>query len=542
MTDYKTDVAIIGAGIAGITAAIELLNAGKNVLLLDRDKEKNFGGLAKESFGVFFVVDSPEQRRAGIKDSPELAFNDWCNYGKLSASDGFAYQWAQFYVEHSRTRIYDWLKTKGLRFVPALLLAERGLTGNGNSVPRHHLTWGTGFEVSRVLTDILRTHPNRDKLTLAFEHRVDDLESTNQKITGCYGVNEVSGEEFMVSSDAVIIAAGGTNGNDDKIKKNWHSDWGKIPPDTVLNGSHQYAQGMMHDAVQQSGGNLINMDRSWNYAAGIPHPTPHKPRHGLSLVPCPSALWMDAEGRRIGPDPLVPGFDTRHLISRICQVAEQKNLPKYSWQVMNREIMLKEFAISGSEYNGAIKEKRMFSMLKELISGDTTLIDSITKDSDAIVTASTVEELGRKMRKMSGSVAIDIAGMASDIAAYDATIDRGAQYFNDIQLHRITQLRAYAPQRARTAKFKKINTQKSAPLYAIRLNIISRKSLGGIQTNLASQVLRVDGSIIDGLYAAGESAGSGGGGVHGIRTLESTFLGGAILTGRAAADAIISGQ
>ena len=542
MTKQQSDVLIIGGGISGIVAAQELLEAGKSVMILDRDSAENFGGLARESFGGMFFVDTPDQRKAGIKDSPEIAFRDWCSFGELGPDDGLSYEWARRYVERTTPDVYDWVKKRGIGFLPVMNWVERGFDTPGNSLPRFHMVWGTGQELTDQLVKHMRTLSTSDNLAFRFESCVSELVYTNGRVTGCRGEDEKSGEAFEYEAEAVVIAAGGLNGNDKIIRDNWHPDWGTSPPEKILCGSHKYADGLMHEATQAIGGSVINVENNWDYAAGITHPRPRKPRHGLSLVPCKTALWMDATGRRIGPRPLIAGFDTREVIKRICAVAEEKDIPKYSWQIMNRKIMLKEFAISGAESNRVIRDKNKLGLLKNLVFGNSELVDATIRDSEDIVTASTVAELADKMKPLNGDVPIDATGMAADIAAYDVEMRHGPDQTADEQIRRIAELRQYKADKLRTCKFQPIDDRRAGPLVAIRTYIISRKSLGGIQTDLDSRVLDTGGQVIEGLYAAGEAAGFGGGGVHGIRALEGTFLGGCVFSARVAAAAIIHGS
>jgi len=541
MTKYQSDVVIIGGGIAGIVTALECLDGGKSVTIIDRDTEENFGGLAKESFGGMFFVDTPAQRKANIEDSPERAFDDWCNFGELSEVDGLAYDWGKRYVERTTPDVHDFIVPMGIGFLPVLNWIERGLTRKGNSVPRFHMVWGTGHELTTVLARRLKNHAQAGRLSLVFAKRVEELVTIDGRVSGCAGHDENTGEDFQAEADAVVIAAGGTNGNDDFIRQYWHADWGATPPETILNGSHKFADGMLHDAAAKAGGRLVNLDRSWNYAAGIPHPRPRKPRHGLSLVPCKSALWLDATGRRIGPEPLIAGFDTRELIKRICATAEAKATPKYSWQVMNRKIMLKEFAISGAESNPVIRDKSKFGLLRNLVFGNKSLVDATIADSDEIVTAGNVADLAAKMNTLDPATEIDAEGLAADVQAYDTDMARGEGNFTDDQIKRIALLREYRGDKVRTCKFQKIDDAKAGPLVAIRTFIISRKSLGGIETDLDCRVVDAAGKAMDGLYAVGEAAGFGGGGMHGLRALEGTFLGGCVFSGRMAGKAIVRG-
>lgn len=529
----KADVIIIGAGLAGIVTAIDLLSAGKKVLLLDRDVEENLGGLARESFGGMFFVDSPLQRKNGIRDSAELAFDDWCRFAEFDAADQIPRQWAEHYVNKNMPMIYEWLTGYGISFLPVVNWVERGMYRPGNSVPRFHIVWGTGQGLTTTLIDVLSQHPNRSNLEMKFDHKVTTLEQTAGKISGCSGEVGDNNGSFDYQADTVVIAAGGINGSDEMIRKHWHSDWGEVPPQIILNGSHKYADGLLHQQILKQGARVTHLDNMWNYAAGVHHPRPRKPRHGLSLVPSKTALWLDAHGRRFGPEPLVAGFDTRELVTRVCQQSH-----KYSWQIMNYRIALKEMAISGAESNPAIRDRKKLQLLKTILFGNKPLVDDMIDNCIDFVTANSVAELAEKMNAMGNPVAVDAAGMEKDISDYDAQWDRPAKFRNDDQIRRITHLRQHKGDALRMVKEQRIVDPKALPLIAIREFIVSRKSLGGIQTDLQSRVLDPSGAVMDGLYAVGEAAGFGGGGVHGKRALEGTFLGGCVLTARMAAKSI----
>jgi uncharacterized protein len=536
---HKSDVIIIGGGLAGICAALELIERDLSVTLFDRDAAENFGGLAKESFGGIFFVGSPEQRRAKMHDTPELALSDWHSFAEFHDDDVWPRRWAEAYVHRSLGDIREWLYARGIRFLPIPHWVERGEQKRGNSVPRFHIVWGTGRELAVQLIRKLDAHPRRARLTVHFGHRVESLVTANGAVTGCRGTLEdggaafaakAGGAAFEAEAGAVIVAAGGMNGNLDRVRANWHQDW-NTPPPTLLNGSHRFADGLMHDAVAAAGGRLTNLDRMWNYAAGVPHWRPKKPNHGLSLVPPRSALWLDWRGRRMLP-PLVTGFDTRDLVSRVCNEERQ-----YSWQLLNRKIALKELAISGAEFNPSVREKRKLGFLRDVLIGNSWLYDEVVANCRDVVVAATLPELVAKMNALQGDDAVDLAGLEQDVRGYDGRIERGA-LDGDLQLTRIRDVRRYRGDKVRTCNLQKILDPKAGPLMAIRECIISRKSLGGIQTDLASRVLDAAGAPIPGLYAAGEAAGFGGGGINGLRGLEGTFLGGCILSGRIAGRAI----
>jgi predicted oxidoreductase len=531
---HVSEVIVIGGGIAGICAALELLDAGRQVLLLERDTAENFGGLAKESFGGIFLVGTPEQRRAGIRDTPELALADWHAFGALDPNDPndrWPCAWAEAYVQRCHDEVGVWLRKRGIGFIPAPHWVERGLFTPGNSVPRFHIVWGTGRELALCLIDHLERHANRARLEVRFGHRVESLLASNGTVSGCSGIVEETRQPFELHAGSVIVAAGGFNGNIERVRQHWHRDWGSPPP-VILNGSHRYADGLVHDAVGAVGGNLTHLDAMWNYAAGVRHPRPRKPGHGLSLVPPRSALWLNWRGERIGPMPLVTGFDTRDLVAQVCAQERQ-----YSWQLMNRRIALKELAVSGAEYNPSIRDKKKLSFLRDLIFGNQWLYDEMTSSCEDFVVGRDLPELVDRMNALQGDDAVSLDAIRATAEAYDAQIERGQTFHNDEQLRRIAYVRHWKGDRIRTCKFQKILDPKAGPLIAVREFIISRKSLGGIQTDLQCRVLDHAGLPIAGLYAAGEAAGFGGGGMHGLRALEGSFLGGCILSGRIAGQA-----
>lgn len=525
---YRSDVVIVGGGLAGIAASIELLDRGLNVLMLDRDVEEELGGLARWSFGGICMIGTPEQRRMGIKDHPDLALRDWHSFAQFEVEAYWPKKWAEYYTQNTIEQIYEWLKSKNVSFLSMVNWPERGLFVPGNSVPRWHITWGTGHGLIESLINHLRNHPNRKKLKIKFGHRVAGIELTDGRIGGCRGVLEGSGTEFLAHADSVIVAAGGICGDLELVKKNWYKPWGD-PPKKILTGSHQYADGDLHRFVEDVGGNLTHMEKQFHYAAGIHHPNPRKPHHGLSLIPPKSALWVNANGKRIGPVPLVTAYDTRFLVEQIC-----KQPGGYSWQVLNRRIMERELAVSGSEYMTDFRDKKRWGVIKTLLLGNKPLTKRLLNESIDIVTATSISELSDKMNQLNGDESVDKQLLESEVRSYDANIDRGKKFMNDDQIRRIAHLREFMGDRLRTCKFQKIDDSSAYPLIAIREFILARKSLGGIQTDLKSRVLRPDGVPIPGLFAAGEAAGFGGGGIHGLRSLEGTFLGGCIMTGRVA--------
>lgn len=534
---YEADVIIVGAGIAGIITAIELLDAGKRVLLLDRDVEAELGGLAKWAFGGMFFVDTRHQRKNGIKDSIDLAMRDWFAFADFAEEEHWGKKWAEQYIHLCTDHGYHWLRKNGLDFFRVLNWVERGLNNDGNSVPRFHMVWGTGWELTQVFNRKLLGHKNRQLLHIQYGHRVLELLGNAEGVSGVRGRLEGSEEEFSAEGGTVVVATGGINGNIQKVKENWFPTWGQ-PPEIILNGAHKYALGDMHEATTAIKGNVVNLEKQWNYAAGIHHYSPRKEGHGLSLVPCKTALWLNYRGERMGPEPLITAYDTRYLVERICQ--EEK---KYSWQLLNYGIMLKEFAISGSEHNPAFRDKKFFQVLKTVLLGNKPLVSKIIDECEDVLIADTLEELVDKMNALQGTDDVQLSAVQEAVATYDRSIAQGPPY-TDQQQQRIQHARQWRGDKARTSNMARIGDPKKGPFVAIREFILSRKSLGGIQTDLQGRVLtekniQGDQTTIPGLYAVGEAAGFGGGGMHGHRSLEGTFLGGCVITARVAAAAIL---
>ena len=535
---HQTDILIVGAGIAGIIAAYELLDSGKKVMIIDRDTEDNFGGLAKWAFGGMLFVDTKHQRRAGIQDSFEIARDDWFSAAEFQAGEVWGPKWAEQYLQLSDAHGYQWLRKHDINFFPVLNWPERGYLKRGNSLPRFHMLWGTGLELVKQFGQRLRNHPKRGNLTLIFDHRVRSFQVENNRVVGVLGTREDTGEEFQVHADVTIAATGGINGSLKKVREHWYKPWGD-PPKTILNGAHKYAVGDLHEATEAIHGHVVHLDRQWNYVAGIRHYAPRKEEHGLSIVPGKSQLWLNYEGRRFGPMPLINPYDTRYLLERIC--AEPV---KYSWQLLNYKIALKEFAISGSEHNETMRDKKFLKFVfNTLFHGNNQLVDKIAERCEDFVVAHNLPELVDKMNALTGENHVKLDYIRRDATTYDDQIDRGVKFHNDEQLRRILQIRKYRGDRARTCKFQKILDPKAGPLIAIRSFVLSRKSMGGIETDLESRVLSVPDAagnqeVIDGLYAIGETAGFGGGNMHGYRSLEGTFLGGCVITARVAAASI----
>jgi predicted oxidoreductase len=544
---YVSPVLVIGGGIAGISAAIELLDNNQTVLLIDRDSEERFGGMANEAFGGMHFVDTPTQRSNGINDNKQLALDDWFAAAEFSADEKEniqAKQWAHTYIERNKEDVYDWLIGFGIRFFPIVHWVERGEFGfaqgrRGNSVPRYHVAWGTGWEVTQALIKKLLNHEHREKLTLKFRHKVESFIWADGKLVGCRGhvfdQDPTSGEAFSIAAENTIVCAGGLNGNLKQVEKHWDRECYGPYPKNILSGSHPFADGLLHDELDAQGGSIKNRGWMWNYASGVKHPKPEYENQGLSLMPARSSLWLDASGNRIGPMPLMSGFDTHNLCKVTGHLPEQ-----YSWQLMNLKIAYKELAVSGSHINKAFRNKSWLGVIKMALRGNREIVNLLMDDCDDVVGADTLPKLVAAMNENSQKCKAEVSldNIERDVRAYDEQIERGEKFTTDDQIRRIHVLRKWRGDKVRTLKNQKINDLKAGPFIAIRSRIISRKSMGGIETNTASQVLNQQGEVIQGLYAAGEAAGFGGAGCAGIRSLEGTFLSLCILNGRIAGQTI----
>lgn len=539
----KYDVAIVGAGLAGLVAACELIDAKKKVLLVDQEPENSIGGQAYWSFGGIFLVNSPEQRRLGIKDSKELAWQDWqgtAGFDRLEDEDSWAYKWARAYVDFAAGEKYDWLKSKGIKFFPVVGWAERGGSlagGHGNSVPRFHIVWGTGPGIVKPFVDKVKQAMKEGFIDFKPRHRVDEFVQQEGKIIGISGTvlaetfinrGEKSSRlgigEFSYEAKAVIVASGGIGANFDLVRKNWPARLG-TPPKNMVCGVPAYVDGRMLEITEHAGGRIVNRDRMWHYTEGLRNWDPIWPNHGIRILPGPSSLWFDAEGNRFHA-PNFPGFDTLSTLEAI-----QKTGYDYSWFILTEKIIEKEFALSGSEQNPDLTNKSIGDVLKRILPGPPAPIQAFKNHGEDFVIAHDLKELVDGMNKLAGNELLDFMKIKEQFLARDREMDN--KFTKDLQVNAIHGARNYIGDKwVRVAKPHKILDTKNWPLIAVRLNILTRKTLGGLQTNLNGAVLGMDGQPIPGLFAAGEVSGFGGGGVHGYRALEGTFVGGCLFSGR----------
>ncbi|MBZ9764182.1 FAD-binding dehydrogenase [Mesorhizobium sp. CA8] len=538
------DVIIVGAGLAGLVAATELAEAGKKIIIVDQEPEQSLGGQAFWSFGGLFLVDSPEQRRMRIRDSHDLALEDWMGTAAFDRPEDFwPRKWAEAYVGFAAGEKRSWLIERGLKFFPVVGWAERGggnATGHGNSVPRFHITWGTGPGVLEPFVQRVREAQKRGLVQFKFRHRVNEIIRAGDTVTGVRGdVLEPCSVErgrkssraatgaFELSAQAVIVASGGIGGNHELVRQNWPSRLG-APPKRMITGVPDHVDGRMLAITEAAGGSIINRDRMWHYVEGIKNWAPIWTEHAIRILPGPSSLWLDARGKRL-PAPLYPGFDTLGTLSHIMSTGFD-----YSWFILTKKIIQKEFALSGSEQNPDLTGKSWRQVLGRATSGIPGPVKAfMEKGEDFIVEADLAKLVARMNALAGGEPLLDVAQVEREIRARDRQLDN--PFSKDAQITGLRGARAYLGDRLiRTAKPHKMLDQANGPLIAVRLNILTRKTLGGLQTDLDSRVLDAAGQPVPGLYAVGEAAGFGGGGVHGYAALEGTFLGGCIFSGRSA--------
>ncbi|HEX6037625.1 FAD-binding dehydrogenase [Longimicrobium sp.] len=543
MSALDADVIIVGAGLAGLVAAAEAADAGKRVIVVDQEPEANLGGQAFWSFGGLFLVDSPEQRRLGIKDSHALALQDWLGSANFDRpEDAWPRKWAEAYVDFAAGEKRAWLHRQGLRWFPVVGWAERGgylATGHGNSVPRFHVTWGTGPAVIEPFVRRVREAERRGTLRLRFRHRVTGLTQTGGAVDGVTGqVLEASDAvrgapssravvgEFTLRAQAVVVTSGGIGGNHELVRRNWPQRMGP-PPARMLSGVPAHVDGAMLEVVHGSGGSVINPDRMWHYTEGLRNWDPIWPMHGIRILPGPSSLWLDALGRRL-PAPLFPGFDTLGTLEHIMTTGYD-----YTWFILTQKIIEKEFALSGSEQNPDLTGKDIRMVLGRALPGAPAPVEAFKQKGADFVVAKTLPELVRGMNALTDAPLLDADAVEREVVARDSQLVN--PFGKDAQITAIRGARAYVGDKLiRVAKPHALLDPRAGPLIAVRLNILTRKTLGGLQTDLSARVLRADGEPLPGLYAAGEVAGFGGGGMHGYRALEGTFLGGCIFSGRVA--------
>ena len=540
---FDADVLIVGAGLAGLVAATELIAARKKIIVLDQEPEQSLGGQAFWSFGGIFLVDSPEQRRMGIHDSYALALNDWMGTAAFDRDEDFwPRQWAAAYVAFAAGEKRSWLRDRGIRFFPVVGWAERGgdnASGHGNSVPRFHITWGTGPGLIAPFVQRLQDGAKQGLVTFKFRHRVSELTKTGDVVDGVRGeVLEPSSVErghkssrtvvgdFALKAQAVIVTSGGIGGDHELVRRNWPQRLGPAPK-RMITGVPDHVDGRMLAITEAAGGTVINSDRMWHYVEGVKNWNPIWSDHAIRVLPGPSTIWLDARGKRL-PAPLYPGFDTLRTLKYIMDTGYD-----YTWFILTRRIIQKEFALSGSEQNPDLTGKKWSLVLARARKGIPAPVKAFMDKGEDFIVERDLTRLVERMNALAGEPLLNLDRVEHEITARDMQLDN--PFCKDAQITAIRATRKYLGDRLiRTARPHKLLDPSAGPLIAVRLRILTRKTLGGLQTDLDSRVIGGDGQPVPGLYAAGEVAGFGGGGVHGYAALEGTFLGGCIFSGRAA--------
>ncbi len=542
---HDADAIVVGAGLAGLVAAGELLDHGRKVILVDQEGEQSLGGQAFWSFGGLFLVDTPEQRRMGISDSLDLAWRDWQDTAGFDRdADAWPRRWAEAYVEWAAVEKRRWIISKGLRLFPVVGWAERGAgsaTGPGNTVPRFHIVWGTGPGLLEPFVHRIRQGEMDGLLDLRTRHRVDDLVVTDGAATGVAGAilastdvergarssREVVGE-FDLSAPIVIVTSGGIGGNQDLVRTAWPDRLG-APPDHMITGVPHHVDGRMQMITHDAGASLINSDRMWHYVEGVQNHSPIWPDHGIRILPGPSSLWFDAVGNRL-PVPLYPGYDTLGTLAHLRTTGHD-----HSWFILNQEIIQAEFSLSGSEQNPDLTGRSIRGVARRAMSGGKAPapVEAFKEHGADFVVRDNLQSLVAAMNDLTDAPLLDFDHVRTQVQARDRDLTN--DFGKDLQIAAIERARKYRGDKLiRTAAPHRILDPRKGPLIAVKLHILTRKSLGGLETDLFSRVLRPGGDVFPGLYAAGEVAGFGGGGVHGYRSLEGTFLGGCLFSGRIA--------
>ncbi len=545
------DIIVVGAGLAGLAAACEAADAGRTVLLVDQEGEQSLGGQAFWSFGGLFLVDSPEQRRMGVRDSAELAWQDWQGSAQFDRDDDaddqdrWARRWARAYVDFAAEEKRAWLHQMGHRLFPVVGWAERGdgrADGHGNSVPRFHITWGTGPGLVEPFERRVREARRAGRVRFAFRHRVEEVLTTDGTVTGvrCSVLapaaeprGEATGRDVLgeteLRAQAVIVTSGGIGANHDLVRQCWPERLGE-PPREMVTGVPAYVDGRMLGITARAGGRIVNRDRMWHYTEGLRNWNPIWPGHGIRILPGPSSLWIDATGHRL-PYPYLPGFDTLGTLRHLRTGPAREH--DHSWFLTTRSVIEREFTLSGSEQNPDLTGRDLRLLARRVATKRQEPVLDFVRHGEDFLLADTVPELVARMNALVRRDLLDPKAVQAMVAARDAELAN--PFSKDAQINALHVSRRFRGDRLiRTAAPHRFLDPAHGPLVAVRLHILTRKTLGGLQTDLSSRVLGGDGAAIPGLYAAGEVAGFGGGGMHGYNALEGTFLGGCLFSGRTA--------
>ena len=435
------------------------------------------------------------------------------------------------------------MRSLGVGFFPVVGWAERGgygALGPGNSVPRFHITWGTGPGIVAPFDAAIQSGEDDGLVTILPRHKVTELVVTNGAITGARGDILLDSDaergvatncdvvgQFEIAAGATVVASGGIGGNHDLVRQHWPASLGTAPQH-MITGVPAYVDGSMNAVSAAAGANHINADRMWHYVEGIQNWKPVWPSHGIRILPGPSSLWLDATGKRL-PTPLYPGFDTLGTLAHLRTTGHD-----HSWFVLSQAILEKEFALSGSEQNPDLTGKDVGLLLKSrLAKGATGPVQAFLDNGADFVVEPTLERLVAGMQALPGGDALNAQRVIAEVEARDR--EMANDFTKDSQIAMLRSARAYRGDKLiRTASPHRLQDPAAGPMIAVKLHVLTRKSLGGIETDLNGQALSADGTPIAGLFAAGEASGFGGGGVHGYRALEGTFVGGCLFSGRQA--------
>lgn len=486
---------------------------------------------------------------------------------KGEGEDKYPLQWARAFVDFASSGDFEsYVAARGLKLMANVGWAERGdgtAEGHGNSVPRFHIAWGAGPEVVRVFAERVLEAEQAGHVQFKFRHRVDGLivdEKTGRAVgvrgsvladvdaatfqRGQQTSRDVVGN-FELRGSAVLLSTGGIGGNVAAVQRAWPVDrLGPRVPRNFVVGVPAHVDGRMIGIAERAGARVINKDRMWHYTEGLRNWDPIWPGHGIRVLPAPSSLWLDATGKRLPPF-LFPGSDTLATLKYICATGYD-----YTWFISNQTIVAREFALSGSEQNPDLTSKSIWQLVttRLLSSKGTIPVQNFVKHGADFVVRDNLPDLVAGMNVLAAEMngpQLDLAAIRETIMARDGQFANA--YCKDAQAMLIRNGRAYWADRRRVAAPHAILDPAHGPLIAVRMNLLTRKTLGGLETNLRSQVMRRkqgegavgrDDQPFPGLYAAGEAAGFGGGGVHGYSSLEGTFLGGCIFSGRAAGRAM----
>ena len=540
------DLVMVGGGLSGLVVATEVAQRGKRVLLLEQ--EPYLGGQAFWSFGGLFLVDSPEQRRLGVRDSVELAFQDWMGAaGYDREEDYWGRRFAEAYLEFAAGEKRAWLASLGVRFFPVVGWAERGgglATGHGNSVPRFHIVWGTGPGLLAPFLRKVEALKAEGTLRVLLRHRVEEVLVEGGKAVGVAGVvleedpkprgaptsrKAVGGFRFLAQGG--VLATGGIGANLDLVRRHWPARMGR-PPKRMLSGVPDHVDGSGLFLAERAGARLVNLDRMWHYPEGVENHTPIWTGHGIRILPGPSPLWVDATGKRL-PPPLFPGFDALETLRYLRSTGFD-----WSWFILDLATLKKEFALSGSEQNPDLTGKSWLGVVRNRLLGPAAPVRAFLERGKDFLVAQDLSELMRKMEALAPGV-LDPGRLEREVKARDRELLN--PFAKDGQVLMVHAFRRYLGDRLfRVAKPHPFLSGKG-PLVAVRLWTLTRKTLGGIQTDLKGRALRPSGEPLPGLFAAGEAAGFGGGAFHGYKALEGTFLGGCLFSGLQAAKGVLDG-